>query len=121
MSDEVRGLVEQSGYIRRGGVVVDQGAHLVTVEGRYVQLALQEFRLLTLLMENADHVMSRRDLLEQIWGPDFHGDPKTLTVHILRLRHKLEKHPEDGVHLRTVRNIGYIFDTVPIIEEFSHR
>ncbi len=72
-------------------------------------------------MENADHVMSRRDLLEQIWGPDFHGDPKTLTVHILRLRHKLEKHPEDGVHLRTVRNIGYIFDTVPIIEELSHR
>lgn len=112
---------EQEQCLRRGDIALDHSAHLVSIRGHHVHLALQEYRLLTLLMENADHVMSRRVILEHLWGPDFNGDPSTLTVHMQRLRHKLEKHPEDGIHLRTVRSIGYIFDTVPVFESSAAR
>lgn len=97
-----------------GDVVLNRAAHLVTVAGRSLALARQEFRLLELLMEHADHVMSSRAILDAIWGPDYAGDPGTLAVHMLRLRNKLERAPHGSRHLRTVRGVGYIFDTVPV-------
>jgi two-component system, OmpR family, response regulator RegX3 len=97
-----------------GGVVLDRAAHLVTVSGRPLHLAHQEFRLLELLMVNADRVLSPGFLLDSLWGPDFAGDPGTLAVHMLRLRKKLEREPGGTRHLRTVRRVGYIFDTEPV-------
>ena len=100
--------------IEVGDVVLNRAAHLVTVRGRSLALARQEFRLLELLMEHADHVMASRTILDAIWGPDYTGDPGTLAVHMLRLRNKLERAPHGSRHLRTVRGVGYIFDTVPV-------
>lgn len=97
-----------------GDVVLDRAAHLVTVKGSPRLLALQEFKLLELLMRNADHVLSPHYLLDELWGTDYTGDPGTLAVHILRLRNKLERQPGDTRHLRTVRSVGYVFDTEPV-------
>ena len=94
-------------------MVLDRSAHLVTVQGHSVVLALQEFRLLELLMLNADNVVRSGDILGQLWGPSFTGDPGTVAVHMLRLRRKLDRWPGASRHLRTVRGIGYVFDTVP--------
>ena len=95
-------------------VVLDLDAHLVTVRGHAINLALQEFRLLELLMSRADHVVASADILRSVWGETFDGDPSTVAVHVLRLRRKLGRHGGDG-HVRTVRGLGYVFDTVPTI------
>ncbi len=97
-----------------GDVVLDRAARLVLVRGRRLQLAMQEYRLLDLLMSRADHVLPTKFILDAVWGPGFHGDPSTVAVHVLRLRKKLEPDPRAGRHLRTVRGIGYIFDTEPL-------
>ena len=96
-----------------GDVVLDRGAYLVLLEGEPVPLALQEFRVLELLMSHAGRVVPSEEILESVWGPDFTGDPSTLAVHVLRLRRKLER-GSAARHLRTVRGLGYVFDTVPI-------
>lgn len=96
-----------------GDVMLDRAAHRVSVHGQRVILALQEFRLLELLMVNADHVLSGPTILERLWGAQFAGDPGTVAVHILRLRKKLDRWPGASRHLRTVRGVGYVFDTVP--------
>jgi DNA-binding response OmpR family regulator len=97
-----------------GDVTLNRAAYLVTVAGRPLTLARQEFRLLELLMENADHVVTSAAILSAIWGPGYTGDPSTLAVHMLRLRNKLERTSGGPRHLRTVRGIGYVFDTTPV-------
>jgi two-component system response regulator RegX3 len=97
-----------------GDVLLDRAAHLVTVRGHALLLALQEFRLLELLMANADHVVASAVILDSLWGQQFNGDPGTVAVHVLRLRKKLERWPGASLHVRTVRGIGYVFDTDPV-------
>lgn len=97
-----------------GEVVLDRCAHLVTVGGHALPLALQEFRLLELLMLNADHVLPSPAILDSLWGPAFEGDPGTVAVHVLRVRKKLARWPGGVGHLRTVRGIGYVFDSEPV-------
>jgi len=99
--------------LQGGEVVLDRPAHRVSVQGHSVVLALQEYRLLELLMINADRVVTSREILDTLWGRQFTGDPGTVAVHMLRLRKKLDKWPGASRHLRTVRGIGYVFDTVP--------
>jgi two-component system response regulator RegX3 len=97
-----------------GGVELDRAAMVVTVDGVRRHLAMQEFRLLQLLMEHADHILPTTLILDRLWGPDFTGDPSTVAVHMLRLRKKVERQIGAARHLRTVRNLGYVFDTVPV-------
>ena len=92
-------------------VALNVTAHRVTVDDVPVAVSPREFRLLSVLLEHADHVLSRHLLMELVWGPDYEGDPGTLNVHILRLRHKLERRPGAAAHIRTVHSIGYIFDS----------
>ena len=98
--------------LQAGQVVLDRAAHRVTVGGHGVVLALQEFRLLELMMANADHVVPSTTILTTLWGSQFTGDPGTVAVHMLRLRKKLDRW-HGASHLRTVRGIGYVFDTIP--------
>jgi two-component system response regulator RegX3 len=100
--------------LSRGDIVLDRAARLVRVRGRSLQIATQEFRLLELFMTHADHVLPNTFILNSLWGPEFHGDPSTVPVHVLRLRKKLEADPNAKRHLRTVRGIGYVFDTEPV-------
>lgn len=92
-----------------GPLRMDLGAHEVWVRGEEVRLPLREFRLLHYLAENAGRVLTRAQLLDEIWGLDFVGDPKTLDVHIKRLRSRLEEDPATPALILTVRGLGYKF------------
>ncbi len=81
----------------------------VSVRGQEVNLSPKEFRLLELFMSYARRVWSREQLLDQVWGPDFVGDSKTVDVHIRWLREKLEEDPSHPEYIVTVRGFGYRF------------
>ncbi|MBW4572793.1 MAG: response regulator transcription factor [Tolypothrix carrinoi HA7290-LM1] len=81
----------------------------VMVRGQEVNLSPKEFRLLELFMSYARRVWSREQLLDQVWGPDFVGDSKTVDVHIRWLREKLELDPSRPEYIVTVRGFGYRF------------
>lgn len=96
--------------IEAGGVRMDVERHELTVRGEPVKLALKEFELLELLLRNTGRVLTRGQLIDRVWGPDYVGDTKTLDVHIKRLRGKIEQDPADPQLLLTVRGLGYRFE-----------
>lgn len=96
--------------IEAGGVRMDVERHELSVRGEPVQLALKEFELLELLLRNCGRVLTRGQLIDRVWGPDYVGDTKTLDVHIKRLRAKLETDPANPQLLVTVRGLGYKFN-----------
>ncbi len=81
----------------------------VVVREQEVSLSPKEFKLLELFMSYPRRVWSREQLIEQVWGPDFLGDTKTVDVHIRWLREKLELDPSQPKYLITVRGFGYRF------------
>ena len=81
----------------------------VIVRGEEISLSPKEFRLLELFMSYTRRVWSREQLLDQVWGPDFVGDSKTVDVHIRWLREKLEEDPSHPEYIVTVRGFGYRF------------
>jgi two-component system response regulator RegX3 len=100
-----------SDVIEASGVRMDVERHELTVRGTSVQLALKEFELLELLLRNSGRVLTRGQLIDRVWGPDYVGDTKTLDVHVKRLRAKLEDDPANPVMLVTVRGLGYKFNS----------
>lgn len=96
--------------IEGSGVRMDVERHEVWVDGEPVRLALKEFELLEMLLRNAGRVMTRGQLIDRIWGPDYVGDTKTLDVHVKRLRGKIEADPANPEILVTVRGLGYKFN-----------
>ena len=96
--------------VEAGGVRMDVERHEITVRGQPVQLALKEFELLELLLRNSGRVLTRGQLIDRVWGPDYVGDTKTLDVHVKRLRAKLEEDPATPVLRVTVRGLGYKFN-----------
>ncbi len=108
----VKALLRRSGgkkekNITIGQVCLDEEKHKVTVGGQACELTYKEYELLKLLMANAGAVTSRESILEQVWGTDFEGESRTLDMHIKTLRQKLGA---SGGMIKTVRNVGYIFD-----------
>ena len=81
----------------------------VVVRDLEVNLSPKEFRLLELFMSYPRRVWSREQLIDQVWGPDFLGDTKTVDVHIRWLREKLEEEPSQPEYIITVRGFGYRF------------
>jgi DNA-binding response OmpR family regulator len=75
-----------------------------------VRLTRREFDLLFLLASNAGRTFSRAELLDEVWDFAWDGDTSTVTVHVRRLREKLEDDPSNPVHLLTVWGIGYRFE-----------
>ena len=90
-----------------GDVVIDPAAHVVTLHGQPVDLAPKAFDLLRVLALNSGQVMSLNDLLEQVWGPEFLGEPQVVYVHIRWLREKLEDDASQPKRIVTVRGVGY--------------
>ncbi len=95
--------------LRIGGIELDLDRHELLVRGGLVELPLKEFELLAVLMEHAGRVVTRSKLIEQVWGPDYVGDTKTLDVHVKRLRSKIEPDPAHPQHITTIRGLGYKF------------
>jgi len=95
--------------ISAGPVTVNLATHRVYLNGAEISLKNKEFELLVLLISNPDIVFSKEHLYERLWGMDAFGDLKTVTVHIGRLREKIENDPQNPVHLETVWGAGYRF------------
>jgi DNA-binding response OmpR family regulator len=92
-------------------LAIDTGAHVVSVGGRKVSLSSKEFDLLVFFARNPRQVFSRTQLLDNVWGYEYYGDPSTVTVHIRRLREKIEAEPSEPVFIETVWGVGYRFNT----------
>jgi DNA-binding response OmpR family regulator len=97
-----------SSTLQFGRLVIDVTAREVRVEGQPVALTPREFELLHLLASNPRRAFSRDELYERLWGP--YGDRPTVTVHIARLREKIEEDPVEPRLLVTVRGLGYRFE-----------
>jgi DNA-binding response OmpR family regulator len=93
--------------LEAGPLVVEPAQRRVAVAGRPVELPRREFDLLCALASRAGRVVSRRELLEIVWGQDFFGEDKTLDVHVARLRQRLKRDGESRCLIETVRGVGY--------------
>ena len=100
---------EAEGKLTFGGVVMDLGSHRVGRAGRSIHLGPTEFRLLRHLMERPGRVFSREQLLDAVWGRDIYVEPRTVDVHIRRLRKALNG-PDEIDIIRTVRAAGHSID-----------
>jgi two-component system, OmpR family, phosphate regulon response regulator PhoB len=115
----IRALLRRSnslpvkGQLSFHDITMDLASHRVQRNGRPVHLGPTEFRLLEFFMQHPRRVFSREELLNAVWGPDIHVEPRTVDVHIRRLRKSINATGElDAV--RTVRAAGYALDTEPI-------
>lgn len=104
----------QAGELQRPlqfpGLTIDPVTRLVTVRGETVELTATEFNLLHFMVAHPRQVFKRDQLLENVWGFSEYVDPSTVTVHIRRLREKIEADPANPLWLLTVWGVGYKFD-----------
>ena len=100
-----------------GDIAIDPAAHIVTLRGQPVDLAPKAFELLRVLALNSGQVMSLNELLEQVWGAEFMGEPQVVYVHIRWLREKIEADPNHPHRIITVRGVGYKLEPHPQVPE----
>lgn len=96
-----------SELLRVGAITMDVGRHRVTVAGTEITLPLKEFELLEYLLRNPGHVLSRRQILDRVWGTDRPDAAKTVDVHVYRIRSRIEPDPTTPIRLLTVHGLGY--------------
>lgn len=99
---------EPSSLIEADGVTIDPDSHEVKAQGKDVELTNREYELLLFLMKHQGTVFSRDALYERVWCEEALGDGATVTVHIQRLREKIEPDPSNPKIIQTVRGAGYI-------------
>ena len=100
---------EEAAMLRAGKLEVDPVAHEARVDGDLVALTAREFDLLVHLMRNPRRAFRREELLSDVWGFTY-GDTSTVTVHVRRLREKVESDPSAPRHICTVWGVGYRFE-----------
>jgi DNA-binding response OmpR family regulator len=100
------------GILTDRDVVVDLAAHEVRISGKLVQLTSREYDLLVFLLRNPRQAFTREQLLSEVWGWTF-GDTSTVTVHVRRLREKLESDPTMPRRIVTVWGVGYRYEPGP--------
>jgi phosphate regulon transcriptional regulator PhoB len=94
----------------KGGLKIDFATYEVFVRGKTVKLTLKEFELLRFLVQNPNRVLSRDQLLDRVWGGETFVTPRTVDVHIRRLRKAIEKDDSRPKWILTLRGVGYKFD-----------
>ncbi len=99
-----------NGTLRFGTVTVNPQTRVVTVNGVEARLTAKEFDLLSFLTAHPSQVFSREQLMDRVWDYTFAGDTSTVTVHIRRLREKVETDPLHPAHIKTVWGVGYKFE-----------
>lgn len=90
--------------IELNGISMDVKKHEISAGGEIIALTLKEFELLKRLLQNPDTVLTRENLLTEIWGYDYYGETRTVDVHVRTLRQKLGEY---GDRIETVRGMGY--------------
>jgi phosphate regulon transcriptional regulator PhoB len=94
----------------KGGLKIDFSTYEVFARGKSVKLTLKEFELLRFLVQNPNRVLSRDQLLDRVWGGETFVTPRTVDVHIRRLRKAIEKDDSRPKWILTLRGVGYKFD-----------
>ncbi|QHW31124.1 response regulator transcription factor [Paenibacillus rhizovicinus] len=92
------------------GLIIHLPSRTVETDGVKIDLTVKEFELLTLLATHPEQAFSRSQLLNKVWDVDYYGDMTTVTVHIRRLREKIEANPSEPTFIKTVWGIGYKFE-----------
>lgn len=105
-----RAVTDGNGVIDAGDLVLDPRSREARLDGSRLDLTPKEFEILELMAANPREVFSRGALLEELWDFAYSGNPDTVTVHIRRLREKIERDPSAPKHLVTVWGAGYRFD-----------
>ena len=101
------GMGEQEDVMELGGIVLNKTAHMVTVDGKGIDLSYKEFELLTYFMENQGIALSREKILNHVWNYDYFGDARTIDTHVKKLRSKMG---EKGEYIKTIWGMGYKFE-----------
>jgi len=105
---------EKRDVVEATGLRLDSRTQEVTVRGKSVELSTLEFKLLHFLASHPRHIFNRDRLLDEVWGRDRFVTPRTVDVHIRRLREKIEAAPDRPQYLQTVRGSGYRFSPEPL-------
>lgn len=92
-----------------GGIVLDQSAHEVRIDGESIDLSVKEFELLTYFVTNKGVALSREKILNNVWNYDYFGDARTIDTHVKKLRSKMG---EKGDYIKTIWGMGYKFEVV---------
>jgi DNA-binding response OmpR family regulator len=116
----VRALLRRSGaraqpdtgptLVISGDLHVDRERREVLRAGKVVRMKPKEFELLLFFLQHPGRVFSREQILDEVWGYDFYGGPRTVDVHIRWLRQKIEDDPANPTRIRTIRGSGYLFE-----------
>ena len=101
------GQTSEEDNLEYGGISIDKAAHVVTVDGKPIDLSFKEFELLTYFMENKGIALSREKILNSVWNYDYFGDARTIDTHVKKLRSKMG---DKGDLIKTVWGMGYKFE-----------
>lgn len=93
--------------LEAGGIAVNKAAHIVTIEGKQVELSYKEFELLSYFIENQGIALSREKILNSVWNYDYFGDARTIDTHVKKLRSKMGA---KGDMIKTIWGMGYKFE-----------
>lgn len=105
-------IAEKNNIIRIGGIELDKDAKQVRVEGEKIKLTATEYGILQLLMENAGRVFSIDEIYEKVWKEASFAPENTVSVHIRRIREKIEIDPKEPRYLKVVWGIGYKIEKI---------
>lgn len=99
---------QQDGEVlKAGGIVLDEAAHMVTINDKSIDLSFKEFELLSYFMKNEGRALTRENILNQVWNYDYFGDARTIDTHVKKLRNKMGS---KGAYIRTIWGMGYKFE-----------
>ena len=96
--------------LKIGELVIDRERYTLTIKGKPVKLSATEFKLLLFLAERKGKVFNREQLLDSVWSDEAFVEPRTVDVHIRRLRSQIEEDPAHPRYIKTLRGIGYFFN-----------
>ena len=102
-----RSGVQKEELLEVGGIVIDEAAHSVTVDGKPIELSFKEYELLQYFVENKGIALSREKILNNVWNYDYFGDARTIDTHVKKLRAKLM---DKGEYIKTVWGMAYKFE-----------
>lgn len=103
-------MEKKDNLLQSGGLVLDTNAKTVSVDGELVKVTATEYKILEYLMENMGCVLSTNQIYEAVWHEEAFATEKTVTVHIRRIREKIEINPKEPKYIKVVWGIGYKID-----------
>ncbi|MDO5589665.1 MAG: response regulator transcription factor [Lachnospiraceae bacterium] len=99
--------VDAASVVDAGGIEIDKSAHMVSIDGKEIELSFKEFELLAYFAENQGIALSREKILNNVWNYDYFGDARTIDTHVKKLRSKLG---DKGNYIKTIWGMGYKFE-----------